>query len=95
MRSHRSSTAKLPLYIFPQAIMCYLLVDFSTVFMCLFLTDVISHIDSIMQREMTLMTASPIGLYFEKLTRPICVTPSPGRSDAIHFAPWGMINNDI
>ena len=32
------------------------------------------------------MTANPMGLYFEKRTSPISVTPSPGRSHAIHFA---------
>ena len=41
------------------------------------------------------MTASPIGLYFEKWTRPISVTPSPGRSDAIHFAPCCWVKNQI
>ena len=70
---------------------CYLLADFSTICMCLIFSDEISHYPlnfSVKQGEMTAMTASPIGLYFEKRTRPICVTPSPGRSDAIHFAPW-------
>ena len=58
--------------------------------MCLFFSDEISHPlnYSVKQGEMTAMTASPIGLYFERRTRPTCVTPSPGRSDAIHFAPW-------
>ena len=71
--------------------MCYLLADFSTICMCLFFSDEISHYPlnfSVKQGEMTAMTASPIGLYFEKRTRPLCVTPSPGRSDAIHFAPF-------
>ena len=71
--------------------LCYLLADFSTICMCLFFSDEISHYPlnySVKQGEMTAMTASPIGLYFEKRTRPTCVTPSPGRSDAIHFAPW-------
>ena len=70
--------------------LCYLLADFSTICMCLFFSDEISHYPlnySVKQGEMTAMTASPIGLYFEKRTRPTCVTPSPGRSDAIHFAP--------
>ena len=59
--------------------------------MCLFFSDEISHYPlnySVKQGEMTAMTASPIGLYSEKRTRPTCVTSSPGRSDAIHFAPW-------
>ena len=62
--------------------MCYLLADFSTICMCLFFSDEISHYPlnySAKQGEMTVMTASPIGLYFEKRTRPTCVTPSPGR----------------
>ena len=70
--------------------LCYFLADFSTICMCLFFSDEISHYPlnySVKQGEMTAMTASPIGLYFEKRTRPTCVTPSPGRSDAIHFAP--------
>ena len=70
--------------------LCYLLADFSTICMCLFFSDEISHYPlnySVKQGEMTAMTASPIGLYFEKRTRPTCVTPSPGRSDDIHFAP--------
>ena len=72
--------------------MCYLLAVFSTICMCLWYRVCFSvmkfHIiHSIIEGEMTAMTASPIGLYFEKRTRPICVTPSLGRSDAIHFAP--------